>query len=133
MVEDYYALADIETLLCQMEGYEVKTAKTGEEGLELIESYNPDLVILDLMLPGELSGSQVLQRIRSNGQEEPKVLVVSALVNQTTTAGAREVRQRAGAEEAVQGQGAGKPRPRHGGALGSTTAHGPPAGGAEPH
>jgi two-component system OmpR family response regulator len=85
VVEDYYALADIETLLCQMEGYEVKTAKTGEEGLELIESYDPDLVILDLMLPGELSGSQVLQRIRSNGQNEPKVLVVSALVNQTTT------------------------------------------------
>ncbi len=85
VVEDYYALADIETLLCQMEGYDVKTAKTGEEGLELIESYSPDLVILDLMLPGELSGSQVLQQIRSNGQSEPKVLVVSALVNQTTT------------------------------------------------
>jgi len=84
VVEDYYALADIETLLCQMEGYEVKTAKTGEEGLELIDSYKPDLVILDLMLPGELSGTQVLQKIRSDGQEEPKVLVVSALVNQTT-------------------------------------------------
>ena len=85
VVEDYYALADIETLLCQMEGYDVKTAKTGEEGLELITSYNPDLVILDLMLPGELSGSQVLQKIRADGQVEPKVLVVSALVNQTTT------------------------------------------------
>lgn len=84
VVEDYYALADIETLLCQMEGYEVKTAKTGEEGLQLIESFEPDLVILDLMLPGELSGSQVLQRIRADGRDEPKVLVVSALVNQTT-------------------------------------------------
>jgi DNA-binding response OmpR family regulator len=84
VVEDYYALADIETLLCQMEGYEVKTAKTGEEGLELISSYEPDLVILDLMLPGELSGSQVLQKIRVDGQDLPKVLVVSALVNPTT-------------------------------------------------
>src|SRR2546425_11224571 len=84
VVEDYYALADIETLLCQMEGYEVKTAKTGEEGLELIETYHPDLVILDLMLPGDLSGSQVLQKIRTDGQDEPKVLVVSALVNPTT-------------------------------------------------
>ena len=84
VVEDYYALADIETLLCQMEGYEVKTAKTGEEGLELIDSYNPDLVILDLMLPGELSGSQLLQQIRVDGQEKPNVLVVSALINPTT-------------------------------------------------
>ena len=84
VVEDYYALADIETLLCQIEGYEVKTAKTGEEGLQLVDSYRPDLVILDLILPGELSGTQVLQRIRSDGRGEPKVLVVSALVDQTT-------------------------------------------------
>ena len=84
VVEDYYALADMETLICQMEGYEVKTARTGEEGLTLIGSYNPDLVILDMMLPGELSGSDVLQKIRVDGREEPKVLVVSALVNQTT-------------------------------------------------
>jgi two-component system, OmpR family, response regulator len=85
VVEDYYALADMESLICQMEGYEVKTARTGEEGLTLIRSYKPDLVILDLMLPGELSGSEVLQKIRDDGQDEPKVLVVSALVNQTTT------------------------------------------------
>jgi two-component system OmpR family response regulator len=84
VVEDYHALADIETLLCQMEGYDVKNAQTGEEGLGLIGTYKPELVILDLMLPGELSGSQVLDKIRDDGQDSPKVLVVSALVNQTT-------------------------------------------------
>lgn len=84
VVEDYHALSDIETLLCQMEGYDVKNAQTGEEGLGLIGTYKPDLVILDLMLPGELSGSQVLDKIRDDGQDSPKVLVVSALVNQTT-------------------------------------------------
>jgi DNA-binding response OmpR family regulator len=67
-----------------MEGYDVKNAQTGEEGLSLIGSYKPDLVILDLMLPGELSGSQVLDKIRDDGQDSPKVLVVSALINQTT-------------------------------------------------
>jgi DNA-binding response OmpR family regulator len=85
VVEDYHALADIETLLCQMEGYDVKSAQTGEEGLDLIASYRPDLVILDLMLPGELSGTEVLDQIRDNGSDRPKVLVVSALINQTTT------------------------------------------------
>jgi two-component system OmpR family response regulator len=84
VVEDYHALADIETLLCQMEGYDVKSAQTGEEGLGLVGSYDPDLVILDLMLPGELSGSQVLEKLRNDGRDSPKVLVVSALVNQTT-------------------------------------------------
>ena len=84
IIEDYYALADIESLLCTMEGYEVKVAKSGDEGLALFGEFQPDLVLLDLMLPGELSGSQVLERIRAENGSEPKVLVVSALVNPTT-------------------------------------------------
>ena len=84
IIEDYYALADIESLLCTMEGYEVKVAKTGDEGLAAVADFEPDLVLLDLMLPGELSGTQVLERIRAERGQEPKVLVVSALVNPTT-------------------------------------------------
>lgn len=84
IIEDYYALADIESLLCTMEGYEVKVAKSGDEGLAVFSEFRPDLVLLDLMLPGELSGSQVLERIRQDHGETPKVLIVSALVNATT-------------------------------------------------
>ena len=84
IIEDYYALADIESLLCTMEGYEVKVAKSGDEGLAVFGEFRPDLVLLDLMLPGELSGSQVLERIRQDHGENPKVLIVSALVNPTT-------------------------------------------------
>ena len=84
IIEDYYALADIESLLCTMEGYEVKVAKSGDEGLTLFGEFQPDLILLDLMLPGELSGSQVLERIRAENGTSPKVLVVSALVNPTT-------------------------------------------------
>ena len=85
IIEDYYALADIEHLLCTMEGHEVRVAKTGDEGLAILAEFNPDLVLLDLMLPGELSGTQVLEKIRQERGQEPKVLVVSALVNPTTT------------------------------------------------
>src|SRR5579863_4192012 len=70
IIEDYYALADIESLLCTMEGYEVKVAKSGDEGLAAFVEFQPDLVLLDLMLPGDLSGTQVLVR--------------SALVNAST-------------------------------------------------
>ena len=84
IIEDYYALADIESLLCTMEGYEVKVAKSGDEGLEFFGDFKPDLVLLDLMLPGELSGNEVLEKIRADHGEDPKVLVVSALVNPTT-------------------------------------------------
>src|ERR1700730_7705622 len=85
IIEDYYALADIESLLCTMEGYEVRVAKSGDEGLNVCSEFKPDLVLLDLMLPGELSGTQVLEKIRGEHGEDAKVLVVSALVNATTT------------------------------------------------
>jgi DNA-binding response OmpR family regulator len=84
IIEDYYALADIESLLCTMEGYEVKVAKSGDEGLTAFGEFQPDLVLLDLMLPGDLSGHQVLERIRTDHGNDPKVLVVSALVNAST-------------------------------------------------
>jgi DNA-binding response OmpR family regulator len=84
IIEDYYALADIEHLLCTMEGYDVRVAKSGDEGLAQFAEFDPDLVILDLMLPGEVSGTQVLEKIREERGQEPKVLVVSALVNPTT-------------------------------------------------
>ncbi|MFN2582902.1 MAG: response regulator transcription factor [Candidatus Dormibacteria bacterium] len=84
IIEDYYALADIESLLCTMEGYEVKVAKSGDEGLTVFSEFQPDLVLLDLMLPGDLSGTQVLEKIRADHGNGPKVLVVSALVNAST-------------------------------------------------
>jgi len=88
IIEDYFALADIEALLCTMEGYEVKVTKSGEEGLNAFGEFQPDLVLLDLMLlPGGLSGHQVLERIRADHGDDPKVLVVSALVNASTTPG----------------------------------------------
>ena len=84
IIEDYYALADIESLLCTMEGYDVKVAKSGDEGLAVLEDFEPDLVLLDLMLPGDVSGNEVLAKIRADHGSEPRVLVVSALINPTT-------------------------------------------------
>ncbi|MFO7866070.1 MAG: sigma-54 dependent transcriptional regulator [Candidatus Aminicenantes bacterium] len=54
------------------EGYEVKTAETGESGLNLIESENFDLVFLDIWLP-EMNGIDVLEKIK---QVEENVQVV---------------------------------------------------------
>ena len=84
IIEDYYALADIESLLCTMEGYEVKVAKSGDEGLTVFDEFEPDLVLLDLMLPGEINGNQVLEKIRADHGSGTRVLVVSALINPTT-------------------------------------------------
>lgn len=45
------------------EGYDVLTAECGETGLEIVEGERPDLIILDLRLPG-MDGMEVLERVK---------------------------------------------------------------------
>jgi len=59
------------------ESYEVLTAADGEKGFQLISQRNPDLVILDLMLPG-LNGYEVCRQMRRNGLDTP-VLMLTAI------------------------------------------------------
>lgn len=65
IVEDESKIARFLTLELQHEGYEVQAAYDGRSGLELCESWQPDLLILDLMLP-ELSGIEVCRRLRQS-------------------------------------------------------------------
>jgi DNA-binding response OmpR family regulator len=60
----------------QHEGYTVDVAATGTDGLDRARAASPDLIILDLMLPG-MSGFTVLQRLRDEGRTMP-VLVMTA-------------------------------------------------------
>jgi DNA-binding response OmpR family regulator len=60
----------------ESEGYDVLTAEDGEAGLTLARENQPDLVILDVMLP-KLNGFQVLQTVRREGLMMP-IIVLSA-------------------------------------------------------
>ena len=64
--------------LLVVNGYEVVTASSGVEALQLIEKERPELVLLDVMMPG-MSGYQVCQRIRENRETAfiPVVMVTS--------------------------------------------------------
>lgn len=57
-------LTSLEFLLRQSR-YEVRAARDGEEALRLVESFAPELVLLDVMMPAR-SGLEVCQRIREN-------------------------------------------------------------------
>ena len=60
----------------EVEGYRVDCVTNGNDGLAWLEQHNPDLVVLDLMLPG-LNGFEVLRRYRARGGTAA-VLVLSA-------------------------------------------------------
>ncbi|KGN00540.1 response regulator transcription factor [Clostridium botulinum] len=65
MIEDEENIRDILNYSLKNEGYSIKEASTGEEGIEIIENINIDLIILDLMLPG-ISGYDVCREINPN-------------------------------------------------------------------
>lgn len=63
LVEDDKGISDFIDSELKHEGYTTVTAGTGRQALEVYETENPDLIILDIMLP-ELNGLEVLRRIR---------------------------------------------------------------------
>src|SRR5882672_11197266 len=65
VIDDNADLVDILTTYLCDEGYRASGALTGDEGLKRVFSSRPDLVILDIALPGGMNGIDVLKRIRS--------------------------------------------------------------------
>lgn len=53
------------TVALQMAGYEVRTANDGEAGLAAVDSYQPDLIITDVMMP-KMDGYELARRVRAN-------------------------------------------------------------------
>ena len=64
VVEDEPMVSDVVARYLRREGYVVQTAGDGEEGLRLALHHQPDLVVLDLMLPG-IDGLEVCRRLRA--------------------------------------------------------------------
>ncbi|MDP3841149.1 MAG: response regulator [Oxalobacteraceae bacterium] len=64
--------------LMQQSGYEVATARDGADAMQKIATFQPDLVLLDIMLP-QLNGFEICQRIRENSRwNRIKVIMLSA-------------------------------------------------------
>ncbi len=64
------------------EGYDVKTAETGERGLDLLKRQNFGLILLDIWLP-EMSGMEVLTQVKGM-EEHPQIVVISGHGNVET-------------------------------------------------
>jgi len=67
IVEDEESVLDPLELLLTKEGFSIETARDGREALEKFAKTNPDLILLDLMLP-EISGTEVCRQIRVKSQ-----------------------------------------------------------------
>ena len=75
-------IVDDEPNICEMvktyfekEGYEVKTAQDGSEGINFFKMYEPDIVLLDLMLPN-VDGLEVTRKIRESSSK-PIIMITA--------------------------------------------------------
>jgi DNA-binding response OmpR family regulator len=67
IIEDDPAVLRAMSFMLEKEGYEVLTATNGLEGLNKAKGENPDLLILDVMLPG-IDGFEICHRLRAESQ-----------------------------------------------------------------
>ncbi len=76
VIDDEPILRDSLEVALKTSGYDVLTARTGEEGLERFQKENPDLVLLDHWLPG-INGDEVLRKIKEGDTEIPIIIMTA--------------------------------------------------------
>jgi two-component system nitrogen regulation response regulator NtrX len=74
VVDDEPAIRDTMRMILEYEGYECLVAGSGPEGLATVEREKPDLVFLDIKMPG-IDGLEVLSRLRGANESLPVVIV----------------------------------------------------------
>src|ERR1700689_4154057 len=83
IIEDERDLTQVLTYSLEREGYETIVAHDGQEGLRRAQTLLPDLIILDLMLPG-LSGLEVCRELRAGERtREIPIIILSAKAEET--------------------------------------------------
>ena len=96
IVEDQADIRKLIRMTLEFEPYEIHEAADGTEGLRLADQVKPDLILLDVMMPGEFDGLQVCTRIRANPslRDTPVVLLTARGESQDRDAG-----EQAGADQ----------------------------------
>lgn len=80
VIDDEPGIIKLITAYLKPEGYEVLTASDGESGLKAARAFKPDLILLDIMLPG-LDGIELLARLRR--ESEVYVILLTARTEET--------------------------------------------------
>ena len=84
LIEDDVRVRELYELVLKMDEYQVITAETGEDGLEKARTEQPDLIFLDIRLPG-MNGLEVLEILRQDEQTSAIPVVILSNLNDEKT------------------------------------------------
>ena len=74
VIDDEQGIRDLLDTLLSRKGYDVVLADNGQKGLELLRRERPDIMVLDLKMPG-MNGLTVLQQVRSLNPQQPVIIL----------------------------------------------------------
>ncbi len=77
VVDDEASVVEVVSLYLRREGFDVRTARDGRSALQAIQSHQPALVVLDLMLP-EVDGLEILRQLRADPAADVPVIMLTA-------------------------------------------------------
>ncbi len=80
VIDDEQSILNLVTAYLRPEGYEVRTAGDGRSGLQLVRTFKPDLIVLDIMLPG-MDGLELLANLRR--ESDVYVILLTAKTEET--------------------------------------------------
>ncbi len=76
VVDDEPNITELVALALRYEGFTVKTAGTGREALRSVPEFNPELIVLDVLLP-DIDGIEVLRRLTAEGRKAPIIFLTA--------------------------------------------------------
>jgi two-component system alkaline phosphatase synthesis response regulator PhoP len=83
IIDDEINIIELITMNLERNGFEVISCLTGEEGIRLVKEQKPDLILLDLMLPG-ISGVEVCKRVQSDSETKNiPIIMLTAKANES--------------------------------------------------
>lgn len=96
IVEDHLDIRKLLKMTLEFDDFEIHEAATGDAGWVLAQEIEPDIVLLDIMMPGTLTGLDVCRRIKDDPRmRHTKVIMLTARVQ----ASDREMGMAAGADD----------------------------------
>ena len=84
IIEDDAVINQMYRMKFEADGFDVQVANNGKSGIEMVQSYAPDLILLDLQMP-EMTGDEALAEIRSQpwGASIPVIILTNTGVEES--------------------------------------------------